>query len=171
MIVIRPATFSDLPQILQIINYEIAHSTAIYDLEPWPQDKIEQWFAEKQEQGHPLLIAETAGQVVAYTTYGTFRHKAGYRHTVEHSVYVASGKEGKGTGRALMNELINEAQQAGVHVMIGGMDAENRESIRFHEKLGFIEVGRLKEVGRKFDRWLDLVFMQKIIGETYNGGG
>jgi phosphinothricin acetyltransferase len=101
--------------------------------------------------------------VVGFGTYGTFREKIGYQFTIEHSVYVQAEQQGKGIGKALLNQLIVQAKTEGYHVMIGGIDANNAESIAFHQKMGFVIVGHLKEVGFKFENWLDLCFMQRIL--------
>jgi len=117
------------------------------------------------DDGHTDREAHTR-RVVGVATYGDFRdsvQREGYRFTVEHTVHVDERTRGLGVGRALMEALVARAQAAGLHAMIGAVDGENHESIAFHERLGFAEVGRLPEVGRKFDRWLDLVLMQRTL--------
>lgn len=107
-----------------------------------------------------------ASRVVGVATYGDFRdsvQREGYRFTVEHTVHVDEHVRGRGVGRALMEALVTRAQASGLHAMVGAIDGENHESITFHERLGFVEVGRLPEVGRKFDRWLDLVLVQRTL--------
>lgn len=158
-ITIRPAQQKDVPAILDIYNDAVIHTTASYDLEPVSLESRQAWFAHKQEDGWPVLVAELGGEVVGWATFGPFREKAGYAGTVEHSVYVAGGHRGAGIGLSLMQPLIAEARARGLHVMIGGIDADNAGSIAFHKKLGFEEATPLRQVGRKFDRWLDLVFM------------
>jgi L-amino acid N-acyltransferase len=101
--------------------------------------------------------------VVGYATYGNFREKIGYDSTREHSVYLHPSARGRGLGRLLMERLIDEARSCGVHVLVGALSADNEASLRLHRGLGFVEVGRLTEVGRKFDRWLDLVYMQLFL--------
>lgn len=106
------------------------------------------------------------GNVVGVATYGDFRdsvQREGYRFTVEHTIHVDEHTRGLGVGRALMEALVDRARAAGLHAMIGAIDGENQESLAFHERLGFVEVGRLPEVGRKFDRWLDLVLVQRTL--------
>lgn len=163
MATILPATRPHLPGILTIVNHNIVHSTALYDYDIKPQDYIETWFTDKQNAGWPVIVAVENGEVTGYGTYGPFRFKDGYKFTVEHSVYVAEGHSGKGIGGQLLEELIRLATIQGYHTMIGGIDAGNAGSIAFHKKYGFTEAGLLKETGFKFGRWLDLLFMQKML--------
>lgn len=160
---IRPAVFADLDTILEIINHEILHSTSNYDYEPHDFEEQKIWFEDKMEKNLPVIVAEFENMPIGYATYGTFREKIGYQYTVEHSVYVAKEFIGNGVGKLLLGELIQIAKQQGVHVMIGTIDAENSGSIAFHKKFGFEIVGTIREVGYKFDQWLDIVFMQLIL--------
>lgn len=160
---IRPATNNDLEEILTIVNHSILYSTAIYDYEARTLEQQQSWFLEKKEHHFPVLVAVIDNKVVGFGTYGTFRIKIAYQFTVEHSVYVSEDNKGKGIGKLLLQELINLAKTEGYHTMIGCIDADNMESISFHEKFGFKITGKIKEVGYKFDRWLDLVLMQLII--------
>jgi L-amino acid N-acyltransferase len=162
---IRLAEQSDLQQILDINNHEILNSTINYDFEPKTIQEQILWFEEKQKIGHPILVAISADKVAGFATYGSFRPKAGYRFTVEHSVYLSSDFRGQGIGTLLLTELIKMAKQAGYHTMVGGIDSSNERSILFHQKIGFKKVARFKEVGHKFNRWLDVIFMQLILTE------
>ena len=101
---------------------------------------------------------------MGWATFGPFRAKPGYRFTAEHSVYVRDGLRGRGVGRALMLPLIAEARARGLHSLVGGVDAGNAGSLAFHERLGFERVAHFREVGHKFGRWLDLVFLQLPLG-------
>jgi phosphinothricin acetyltransferase len=157
---IRDAVEGDLEQILAIYNDAVLTTTATYDYEPRSTEAQRAWFAAKQTAGYPVLVADQAGTIVGFASYGPFRAWAGYRHTIEHSVYVAADCRRQGLGRALLEPLISRARDAGFHIMIGGIDADNAASIRLHEALGFERTAHMREVGRKFDRWLDLVFMQ-----------
>ena len=162
--IIRDATAQDLPGILAIYNDVIATSTAVYALEPVSLADRAQWLTAKQAQHFPVFAAVEGDEVLGFATYGEWRGAwAGYKFTVEHSVHVKAGLRGTGIGRQLMQRLIDAAQTAGLHVMIGAIDAGNAASIRFHEKLGFKTVAHFHEVGFKFNRWLDLVFMQRVI--------
>lgn len=163
MVTISNATPQDLTGILAIMNHNILHSTAVYDYAPKPDAFILQWYAEKTEAGWPVIVAKESNTVVGYGSYGPFRFKEGYKFTIEHSVYTAQGHHGKGIGKLIMQELIDLAKHGGYHCMIGGIDANNAGSIAFHKKFGFTEAGILKEAGFKFDKWLDLVFMQLIL--------
>lgn len=160
---LRPATLLDIPQILAIVNHTIAMSTANYHYEAQTLAEQTAWFESKRNHNFPVWVATIEETVVGFGTYGTFREKIGYQFTVEHSVYVHENQQGKGIGKALLNQLITQAKAEGFHVMVGGIDAENTHSITFHQRMGFEEVGHLKQVGYKFDRWLDLCFMQRIL--------
>ncbi len=172
---IRDADAADLPQILAIYNEVIASSTAVYTEVPVDLAERQAWLAAKQAAGHPVLVAEDGGGGGAgFASFGPWRGAwPGYRHTVEHSVHVGAGSRGNGIGRALMEGLFPRAAALGMHVMIGGIDAANAGSIRFHGRLGFVEVAHFREVGVKFGRWLDLVFMQRFLtppgGQPPNG--
>jgi phosphinothricin acetyltransferase len=164
---IRPATPDDVPAIRELFN-ALIDSTAI----AWREhratlEEIETWFAEQQEEGFPVLVAEVDRAVVGYTCWSRFRggpRFPGYRHTVEHTIHVEGAQHGRGVGRALLTALIDEARRRDVHVLVAGIDSDNVESIAFHHAMGFVEVARMPEVGRKFDRWLELVLLQRILG-------
>ena len=158
--IIRPAEAKDIPGILEIVNYNILNSTAVYDYDPKSLADMQTWFSEKQQGKWPVLVADSDGEVAGYATYGTFRFKEGFKFTVEHSVYVSEEHNSKGIGKLLLAELITLAKANRLHVMIGGIDASNKGSIEFHKKFGFRETAILKEVGFKFDQWLDLLFME-----------
>lgn len=161
--VIREALAEDLPAILSIVNDAIVNTTAIYDYNPRTLEQQLGWFDDKKKSGFPVIVAETGGAVVGFGAYGTFRVRDAYRFTVEHSVYVTPGLIGKGIGAALLLELISLARKAGMHTMIGGIDSSNTSSIVFHEKFGFQQAGIIRQAGFKFDRWLDLTFMQLML--------
>ncbi len=162
-IVIRKATVNDLEAILSIYNEAIANTTAIYEYAGFDQAYIEQWWDQKQHAQHPVLVAECEGTCAGFATYGVFRNRAAYHTTMEHSVYVNPDYQGRGIGRKLLQSIEQSARQSNVHVLIGGIDAENKVSIRLHEQEGFRQAAHLHQVAFKFDRWLDLVFVEKII--------
>ncbi len=163
MSTIHEAREDDLPRILAITNEAIATTTSVWNVSPATFAMRNAWMRERQARGFPVLVAKVEGVVQAFGSFGDFRAWEGYRHTVEHSIYVDPVAQGRGLGRALLDGLVERAGTLGMHVMIGGIEADNVRSIRLHERAGFEEAGRLKEVGRKFDRWLDLVLMQKIL--------
>ncbi|MCQ2004931.1 GNAT family N-acetyltransferase [Rhizobium sp. NRK18] len=161
--IIRDAVEADLAAIRDIYNHAVEHTTAIWNEVLVDLDNRKAWFDARLKQGYPVLVAERAGRVAGYASYGDWRAFDGYRHTVEHSVYVDKDARGGGIGRMLMEELIRRAAAQGKHVMIAAIEAENQASIRLHETLGFRGVGRFTEVGQKFGRWLDLYCMEKVL--------
>jgi L-amino acid N-acyltransferase len=160
---IQDATEEDLAGLLAIYNEVIATSTAIYSYLPVTLQERREWWRTRTAQGYPVLVAREAASVVGFASFGDFRAWPGYRFTVEHSVHVRAAGRGRGTGTLLVQALLSRAAALGKHVMIGGVDALNAASIRFHERLGFEKSGHLREVGYKFERWLDLVFLQRRI--------
>lgn len=162
---VRAAEAGDLAGILAIYNHAVLHTTAIWNDALVDLEDRRAWWRGRVEAGFPVLVAtDGMGAVLGYASYGPFRPFDGYRLTVEHSVYVAESARRRGVATALLRALEQEARAAGLHVMIGGIAAENAASLRLHERLGFAETGRLPQVGRKFGRFLDLVFMQKLLG-------
>jgi phosphinothricin acetyltransferase len=160
---IRPAAESDLPVLTAIYNEVIASSTAVYSDRPVDLADRRAWWAARTGQGYPVLVADAGDGVIGFSTFGDFRAWPGYRFSVEHSVHVAAGKRRGGVGRALVEALFPIAASLGKHVMLAGVDGENAASIRFHERLGFEQAGRLRQVGFKFERYLDLVFLQRFL--------
>lgn len=160
---IRPYQVEDTAAILEIINYNILNSTALYDYEPRNLAQQIAIFEDKISKGFPIIIAEVEGTIAGFGYYSEFRYRAAYQFTVEHSVYADNRYIGKGVGKLLLTELIRLAQAQKLHTMIGVIDSENSTSIAFHKKFGFEEAGFIKESGYKFDRWLHSVFMQKML--------
>ncbi|TCL87667.1 phosphinothricin acetyltransferase [Curtobacterium sp. PhB142] len=138
----------------------VLHSTAIWQEEPHPRAYFDGWLAERQGDGYPVLVAEVDGTVAGYATYSQWRPHHGYRLTVEHSVYVVESFRGRGIASTLMRSLVERAAAEGRHVMMAGICSTNTGSIALHEKLGFATIAVVPEVGRKFDRWLDLTLMR-----------
>jgi L-amino acid N-acyltransferase YncA len=162
---IRMAVPADLPQIMAIYNHAVRETTAIWNDTQVDLDNRERWYADRIGRGFPVLVAVTGPQVLGYASYGDWRAFDGYRGTVENSVYVAPDIQGRGVGRTLLQALVDDARAQGKHVMVAGIEAGNIGSIRLHEKLGFVEVARMEQVGQKFGRWLDLVFLQLRLDE------
>jgi phosphinothricin acetyltransferase len=161
---VRPAVDIDLPAILEIYNDIIATSTAVYTGASTSLAERASWRAARIAAGYPVLVAVDAGEVLGFGSFGDWRSAwPGYRYTVEHTVHVRADRRVQGVGSALLERLIVEAGLIGKHVMVGAIDAANEASIRFHARLGFAQVAHFRQVGRKFDRWLDLVFMQRLI--------
>src|SRR5687768_538648 len=158
---IRDASVDDLPGLLAIYNEVIATSTAIYTEQPSTLDERVAWWNARVAQRYPVLVATDSTGVVGFASFGDFRAWPGYRFTVEHSVHVRGDRRGTGIGSRLMQPLFGRASALGKHVMIAGVDASNAASLRFHERLGFERVAHFREVGFKFGRWLDLVFLQR----------
>jgi len=157
------ATEADLAGLVVLYNDVIATSTAVFSHLPVTLEERRSWWQARTAQGYPVLVARDARGVAGFATFGDFRPWPGYRFTVEHSVHVRADCRGCGVGTQLLRALFPRAAALGKHVMIAGVDASNAASIRFHERLGFTRAGQLREVGYKFDRWLDLLFMQRWI--------
>ena len=161
-VTIRDAVDDDVPGILAIYNDVIATSTAVYREDPATLEDRQQWLATRREQLYPVLVAGDGSGILGFASYGDFRTWPGYRFSVEHTVHVRADQRGHGVGTLLMEALMRRAIDQGKHVMVGGVDAANEASLRFHERLGFVRAARLSEVGFKFGRWLDLVFVQCV---------
>ncbi|MFJ7891179.1 GNAT family N-acetyltransferase [Lysinibacillus xylanilyticus] len=162
---IRLMEEQDLPGVLDIYNEIILTSKAVYRYETQLLEEKRQWFKEQQTLGNPLLVFDENGIVAGFATYSQFRPYPGYKHTMEHSVYVHKDHYQKGIASQLMQELIRIAKEQGVKTLVAGIDGENIGSIKVHEKLGFKYVGTIKNAGYKFDQWLDLAFYQLQLTE------
>jgi L-amino acid N-acyltransferase YncA len=162
-LLIRQATEADLTNILDVFNDALINTTAVYQDVPHTPDMRLKWYRDRIEAGYPVIVAEWNNEFAGFASYGAFRAGSGYRHTAEHSVYITSKHRGKGIGKALILELINIARQNGLHTLIAGIDASTQPSINLHLSLGFTEVAHFKQVGYKFDEWLDLKFFQLIL--------
>jgi L-amino acid N-acyltransferase YncA len=162
---IRAATPADLPAILDIHNEAIENTTAIWDATPVELAERVHWYESLVTSGHPVLVAETAGQIAGYASYGPFLPRSAYRHTVENSVYVHRDHRRRGIARQLLVSLLGQAYDSSdVHVVLALIESGNTVSIELHEDLGFAQVAHLAEVGRKFDRWLDLSVLRCAVG-------
>ncbi len=164
-LLIRDAVAGDAAAILPMYNHAALNTTAIWNDAASDLAGREAWLASRRVAGFPVLIAELDGAVAGFASFGDFRSWDGYRFTVEHSIYVDPARHRGGVGRALLEALIERAREATKHAMIAGIEASNTASIKLHESLGFREVGRLPQVGAKFGRWLDLVFLQLVLDD------
>jgi phosphinothricin acetyltransferase len=150
--------------ILAILNEVIATSTALFDYRARSPESMIEWFRAKRTHAYPVIGAVAAdGALHGFATYGPFRAWPAYKYSIEHSVYVHEQHRGEGVGRALVERLIQLAEEQQYHAMIAGIDAANAASIALHEKLGFVHAGTIKEAGFKFGRWLDLIFYQRLL--------
>lgn len=163
---VRDATAEDAAAISAVYNATILTTTASWTEDPEPVEARAAWLVARAEAGHAVLVAEADGAVVGFAAYGDFRDAQrwpGYRFTVENTVHVDAGHQGAGVGSALMTELMARAASAGKRTMVAAIDGANEGSCRFHARLGFVETARMPRVGWKFDRWLDLVLMQRAL--------
>jgi L-amino acid N-acyltransferase YncA len=160
---IREAIETDLPQLLAIYNDIILHTTAVYDYEPHTLEMRKQWFETKKQQGFPVFVAEDEGTIQGFSSIGPFRAWAAYKYSVENSVYVAIERRGKGIGKLLIPPLVEAAKELKLHTIIASIDATNEASLKLHKRFGFEEVAHFRQVGWKFERWLDLKFLQLIL--------
>lgn len=157
---IREAIEKDLMDILEIYNDAILNTTAVYDYKAHTLDDRIKWYDKKQQDGYPLLVFEKNNKVVAFATFGPFRAWPAYKYTIEHSVYVHKEHRNRGIATKLMQEIVKIANEKEYATLVAGIDAVNENSIKIHEKMGFIFSGVIKKAGYKFGEWLDLAFYQ-----------
>ncbi len=157
---VRPARPQDAPALLPLLNTLIRDTTVTFTNREKTADDIRE---DILSRGAAFLVAEQAGQILGFASYAQFRGGPGYARSMEHSILLGEGARGKGVGRGLLTALCDHARGQGVHVMVAGVSAENAAGLAFHARMGFVETGRMAEVGFKFGRYLDLVLMQKIL--------
>lgn len=161
---VRDAEPKDIPAILALYNHAVRETTAAWTTQEETLDARLTWYEGRMKQGLPVIVAaDEEDQVAGFASYGPFRAKEGYRYTAEHTVYVDPARQRQGIGRTLMTRLIAIAEANGIHVLVGGVDGDNGASIALHQSLGFEVSGRLPQTGTKFERWLDLVFLTKVL--------
>jgi phosphinothricin acetyltransferase len=160
---IRLATLADAEAIRQIYNIEVTTATVTFDLVPRTLEEQEEWLA-KRSGAHAVLVAEEDGAVVGFASLSPYRDRAAYATTVEDSVYVARSHQGRGIGKALLTELVDVARQHGFHATMARIVGGHEASINLHASVGFTVVGVEREVGRKFNQWLDVVVMERMLG-------
>jgi phosphinothricin acetyltransferase len=159
---IRPAVAADLPVINEIYNHYVGSSTATYQTRPMSAQERAAWFA-RHDGLHPVLVAERSGAIMGWASLGEFHRREAYRNTVESSIYVRHDQRRLGIGKALLAELIHQGRVIGHHTVVALIDSEQAASIVLHEHAGFARVGRLHQVGYKFGRWLDVIYMQLML--------
>jgi phosphinothricin acetyltransferase len=159
---LRAAVESDLAAINDIYNHYVLHSTCTYQEEPEPMESRRQWFKHHDEK-HPVIVAEMNGQIAGWASLSAYHARSAYRHTVENSVYIHHQHHRCGLGSLLLQELIARARSLGHRAIIAGIDADQAASVALHTKFHFEEVGRFKQVGLKFGRWLDVIYMELIL--------
>lgn len=162
-VIVRDAGEDDLPAILDIYNNAVLNETSIWNDDISDLAERGAWWQARVSRGFPVYVADVDDAVAGYGTFGEFRPHQGYRFTVEHSIYVAASAQRRGIGSVLLTRLIAEARRLNMHAMVGGIAADNAASIALHVRFGFVERGRMPQVGLKFGRWLDLVLMQKLL--------
>jgi L-amino acid N-acyltransferase len=160
---LRLATPQDIPAITEIYNDVIRNTTAVYHYDCLTVENRRTWFEDKNKHNFPVFVAEQNGKVLGFSTYGSFRAAPAYLYSVENTIHVHPDCRGQGVGKLLMPPIIEAARQQGMHTMVAGIDASSTGSIRFHSSFGFEQVAHFKQVGFKFNRWLDLVFMQLML--------
>jgi L-amino acid N-acyltransferase len=163
-LLVRPAARDDLPGILEIYNEAVLNTTATYDYEPRSLLDRTEWFEEHERDDYPVFVAvDPSGSVAGWSALNRFHARKGYQFTTENSVYVAADQRGKGVGKLLIPPLIEGARERGFHVILAGIDARNEASICLHARFGFQKVAHYREVGFKFGRWLDVIYMELLL--------
>jgi L-amino acid N-acyltransferase len=163
-VVIRSATVADLGAVRDIYNYYVARSTCTFQVEPDTEAERLAWFRDRSP-AHPVTVAESSGEVVGWAALSAWKPRCAYARSVEASVYVRHDQHRRGIGRVLLLDLIERARAAGHHTIIGGACTEQAASLALQEALGFERVACLREVGHKFGRWLDVAYMQLLLGQ------
>jgi L-amino acid N-acyltransferase YncA len=163
-VILRPAAATDMEAIALIYAHHVTYGTGSFETEPPDTREMTRRWSEVKARGLPWLVAEVGDEIGGYAYAAPYRARIAYRRTVEDSIYVRADRLGTGLGKLLMPALISATQTCGMHQMIAVIgDSANQASIRLHRRFGFREVGVLKDVGFKFDRWLDTVFMQRTL--------
>lgn len=158
---IRPAELSDIAAVLGVWNPVIRDTTVTFSSEEKTEAGLWETIGARRAGGQEFLVAEEGGEILGFVTWGQFRGGDGYIHAMEHTIILAPGARGRGIGRALIGAAEATARAAGAHILVAGISAENGPALAFHRAVGFEEAGRVREAGRKFGRWIDLVLMQK----------
>ncbi|WP_179747224.1 GNAT family N-acetyltransferase [Pseudooceanicola antarcticus] len=160
---VRPIISSDYPRVLEIWTPYYRTTTVTFASAEKTAETLPLYVETRRAAGRETFVAERAGEVLGFASYDQFRGGDGYVHAMEHTIILAPEARGRGAGRALMTAIEEHAKAQGAHVMVAGVSAENEAGVAFHAAVGYQTVGRMPQVGRKFDRWLDLVLMQKLL--------
>ena len=160
---IRLAEARDLERINAIYNHYVAHSTCTYQEEPDTLDERRRWLDAHGER-YPVTVAEVDGAVVGWGALSPFHPRSAYRFSTENSIYVDREWHRRGIGSRLLADVIARARAIGHHTVVALVDAEQPASVALHARYGFVEAARLRQVGFKFGRWLDVVYMQRMLG-------
>jgi len=160
--IVRKAKMSDLKSITEIYNDAVKNTVATFDLKPRTVEEQKIWF-KQHGSNNPIIVAEENGVIVGWAALSKYDTKQAYSKTVELSLYVKKENQGRGVGKKLMERILEEGKEAGVHVVLSRITDGNKTSINLHEKFGFRYVGILEEVGFKFGRYLDVYIMEKIL--------
>ena len=160
---VRLATEADVPAIREIYNYEVLNGTATFDTEPRTLEDRLAWFHETQRPPHVVLAAEVGGEVVGWGSLRSFRPRPAYRFSTENSVYVHQDWRGKGIGTAILSRLVELAREGGFRSIIAVIAEGHPDSEALHARFGFEYAGRIRQVGYKFERWLDTIDMQLML--------
>lgn len=161
-IVIRPATSADLAEVNAIFNYYVVHSTCVWTTNPCSEAERRTWY-EEHGDAMPVLIAQASERVVGWSALGSFRTAYTLAGTLEDSIYVHQDFLRQGIGSRLLTELIAAARRQRLHSILANISGDQTPSIRLHEKFGFRKVAHLRQVGQKFNRWFDAVYMQLLL--------
>ncbi len=163
---IRRASVDDLEDIARIYNWAILNTTSTFDVEPKTLDDRLVWFT-KHTDDYPIVVAVIRDKVVGWGSIRPFGERQAYRRTVENAVYIDCDYQGRGVGTAILGELIEQAERLGYHVIMALVVGGNDASVRLHAKLGFEQVGVMREVGWKFGQWLDIILLEKILVRSH----
>lgn len=161
MLTVRPAKLDDLPAITAIYNEAILTTDATFDMEPKTVAEQMAWFTNHGPK-YPILVAELDGTVVGWASLSAWSDRCAYIDTAENSLYVKQDFRNSGIGRRLLETLMQEGERVGLHTVIARITEGNKESIHLHESVGFEHIGVMREVGRKFDKLLNVCLMQRI---------
>jgi phosphinothricin acetyltransferase len=163
-VTIRQATAEDLAGILEIYNEAALNSTATYDYEPRTIEYRRMWLEEHQQHGLPVFVAvDPEGRVVGWSALSHYDHGIGFRFTAESAIYVAADQRGRGIGKLLVPPLLEAARARGLHAIVAKIDADNEASVHLHAAFGYTQAGHLKQIGFKFGRWVDVVYMERLL--------